>query len=526
MRLAKVLCFVPFLLTGVAGLTGLPGCSSAAEEDSEGSAQGVTGGSGSTQSALALVFDDAKAEAPKCSAAMLSDTVAVTAKDCAKVGQLVGRASDKDGKGVRSKIKAVHVPDTDDAEIAVVELDKGLEGLYALVTHMPLRDGYSVNAVSSKDAWFGPDKNEAASVTASIHGETDAHGILVPDTGSEICDGDIGALVCSSTSTLFGLRGTCGLSGIVVGRDEATPATKASKTAGCSNGGWKVAKLGQYADFLKKYAPKAFQPLDGWWKYTPEGLWGYESSGSVKSCKIDTTTLASSVPNKASTTIKATVSFTKMSKRAAAWGRFGIAPKSDPTNMRWSAAALANKSSGSADFNAAFQGAVKASNIGDYIVTFRTTGNGGESWVTCDLDGIDNGYSADKTLSFSVGETGGGTTNPTDPSTPDAGSTADAGSPSGSDAGSKADAGSSSGADDPSASTDGETTYTDPSSSNDRDETDGEGYSEGEEGTVNPKKKGQSGCSVNHAGGASSSAPLFGLLLGLAAFARSRRRAN
>lgn len=524
MRLAKVL--VPFLLSGFVGVVG---CSSAAEEDSEGSSQGVTGGSGSTESALAFVFDDAKAEAPKCSAAMLSDTIAVTAKDCAKVGQIVGRASEDDGKGARAKIKAVHVPDTDDAEIAVVELDKALEGLYALVTHMPLRDGYSVNAVSSKDAWFGPDKNEAASITASIHGETEAHGILVPDTGSEICDGDIGALVCSSTSTLFGLRGTCGLSGIVVGRDEATPAKTASKTAGCSTGGWKVAKLGQYADFLKKYAPKAFQPIAGWWDYTPEGLWGYQSSGSVKSCKIDTTTLASSLPNKASTALKATVTFTKMSKRAAAWGRFGIAPKSDPTNMRWSAAALANKSGGSADFDAAFQGAVKAANIGEYIVTFRTTGNGGESWVTCDLDGIDNGYSADKTLSFSVEETsGGGTTTPTDPGTP---SNTDAGTPSNTDAGSAStpDAGSSGG----STSTpstgegedDGETSYQDSSSSED-DDADGEGYSEGEEGTVNPKKKGTSGCSMSHTGGASSSAPMVGLLLGLAAFARSRRRAS
>ena len=46
---------------------------------------------------------------------------------------------------------------------------------------------------------------------------------------------------------------------------------------------------------------------------------------------------------------------------------------------------------------------MKADSAGEYVVAFRASASGGEVWTTCDLDGIENGYTVDKILSLKVG---------------------------------------------------------------------------------------------------------------------------
>lgn len=516
--LARKSSLLASLLVATVALVSTQGCAAPTEEDGvDDQTSNVTGGSGGVDSPVVYLFEGSvtKASAPKCIGAMLGGKIAVTAKSCAKTGLTVGRATDKSGKGKTAKIKAVHLPDAADAEIAVVELDKDLDGMHALITHMPLRDGYSVNAVASADGkgLLSPDKNEAASIKASVLEESANAASVVPAKGSEICDGDIGAPVCSTSAfKIMGknIAGTCGLSGIVVGRLEASAPAAESKpgaAAGeqpaqastCSGKAWKVANLGVHAEFLKKYAPKAFEPLK-YLKlipYAPEGLYGYQTKGTVKSCSIETKDIAGVKAGTDSAKLTAKVSFTGMDKKATAFGRFGIAPKSDPTKMRWLPAKAVGATKGSA-FDAQFEGVVNAAANGDYVVGFRASANGGESWTQCDTDGLENGYQAEKLLSLKVSDTNA-------PATPPTG---------------------------------GETTPQDQAPTSDYQDAPSTGGTEeasypggeeeeapAEEEPVAKKKADEGGCSVSHGTtGTSSALPIAGALLGLAMIARRRRR--
>jgi hypothetical protein len=514
MRSLQLAWALPLLVASLAA----GGCAAPAEESEGETEEAVTGGTGSIESPVAFLFEAAAtAEAgPKCAGAMLSDTMVVTAKGCAKAGLVVGRAADKDGRGERAKVKTVHVPEGAEADIAVVELDKPLKGAYAVITHMPLRSGYAVNAFAAKKGGlFSPDKNEASTVSGTMTDETETHGSITPAKGSEICDGDTGAPVCSSTGgKIFGynLFGTCGLSGLVVSRIASETPAKApaagtpapdADAAKCSGGAWKVAQLGQHRAFLSKLAPKAFQPLRidkpiiRNYAFVPEGLWGYKTKGDVKACTLDATKLDAVKPGAPSAKLTAKVSFAGMDKKAAAWGRFGIAPKSAPTKMRWLPAEKMDSAKGAA-FESKFQGVASAEVAGDYVVAFRASANGGETWTTCDTDGIENGYSAEKSLSLSVSD---GTTPPA-PGTPPPGNATPASEP-----------------------------------PTQEPVAEGETISDGDENgnsdelpDFEPKKKGDKasdsgGCSMTSAPAPlSSSLPIVGVLLGLVAVARRRRQ--
>jgi Trypsin len=524
MRSRTLASVLPLLVASIA----FAGCAAPAEDDTDDATQDVTGGSSSIESPVAFLFEAAAVDgAPKCAGAMLSNTMAVTAKSCAKEGLLIGRATDKDGRGERAKIKAVHLPEAADADIAVVELDKPLKGTNAVITHMPLRAGYAVNAFAATDGKglltpFAPEKNEASTVTATMTEETSTHGSIIPVKGTEICDGDVGAPVCSTTAFKvpiagYNIYGTCGLSALVVGRmvaatptapvpgaKPAAPDPKADPKTSCSGGAWKVVQLGQHHEFLAKFAPKAFQPLvidkpilrllPG---YAPEGLWGYKSKGDVKACTLDAAKLEAVKPGVATPKLTAKVSFAGMDKKAAPWGRFGIAPKAKPTEMRWLPAQKIDNTSGTA-FDAKFEGAVGSDVIGDYVVAFRASGNGGETWTTCDTDGIENGYSVEKALTLSVA----------DATTPPPGSTPP-----------------------PSSTPSSETPPSDPLP------TDGESTDDSSNGSSDPlpedepKKKDKaakddSGCSMSRTSPLSSSStlPIVGVLLGLGALLRRRRQ--
>ena len=341
------------LFSLIALATSAVACAPSEEDSVDEAEQDVTGGSSAIESPVVYLFDGAQADvAPKCAGALLGAKVAVTAKSCAKAGLLLGRAADKDGKGARAKVTAVHVPDGPDADIAVVELDREIGGVHALITHSPLRDGYAVNGVASADStgFFGPDKGEAASIAARMTSETELHSTIFPAKGSEICGSDIGAPVCSSTATKiagFNIRGTCGLSGLVIGPDGVAPAQNVAGEEGgrerpaqeapaapeaeiaCSAGPWKVVQLGRHAEFLRQFAPGAFEPLVidkpilRNIPYVPAGLWGYKTGGNVAACKIETTKL-DRVAAGTEAKLTATVSFKDLESRATPLGRLGV----------------------------------------------------------------------------------------------------------------------------------------------------------------------------------------------------------
>lgn len=503
---------VSWVLSVVVAAVGLSGCAAPTEEDTGDQTSNVTGGSGSVESPVVYLFETDRATAPTCAGAMLADKVAVTLKSCAKVGLILGRAADRNGRGQRVRVTAVHTPDDPDADIAVVELDKAVGGTHARITHMPLRDGYSVNGIADKDGSIpiiSPDKGDASAVKGSILEETASHGSITPKAGSEICGGDLGAPVCSSDGLkVFGrtIHGTCGLSGLVVGPMQVNPTLDGATPApaACSNKAWKVTQLGRHAEFLRQYAPTAFQPmridlpLIRNYAIVPEGLWGYQTKGEVKTCKIETPSLTAVSPSTASQKITAKVTFAGMEKRAAAWGRFGIAPKSAPTQMRWLPARGMATANGAA-LDATFEGIVSADTIGDYIVAFRASANGGESWTSCDTDGIENGFQIEKGLALQV----------VDAASPPGG----ANPPSGTEPQSEPPGNQ-------------EPPYSDPAPSSD----DGMSTEPGEDGPfveedepVAKKKSDSGGCSMSSSGGATSSLPLAGVLLGLATLARRRR---
>jgi len=485
----------------------LVACAAQEGDDAESQDSNVTGGSGFVDSPVLFLFDATAANAtttattaasPKCAGAMLGDKVGVTAKACAKEGMIVGRAADKDGHGKHAKITKVITPEGADADIAVIQFDTSLGGTRALLTHLPLRDGYSVNAFAATDGkgFFSPDKGEASSVQGAIFEQTATHATILPAKGQEICDGDIGAPVCSSTGTHlagFELRGTCGLSGLVVGR-AAPAATTAANTATaktCSGEGWKVVELGRYADFLKANAPDAFKPLVidkpilRNFPYAPDGLWAYKSAGTVKSCAMQTTTLTPVAKATASGKITAKVSFSGLDKEAQTWARVGIAPKADPKNVTWFSTKALSDAKGTA-FDQSFEGQVLAQTDGDYIVSLRTSANGGETWTDCD-----------KTIALKVGldsapsETPPSTTTPQTDTPPPAG-------------------------------------YSDPAPSGESSPAEsGEADpSLGGEDEPTPKKKASDngGCSMSHTSSGSSAISFAGMLFAFAAIARRRRR--
>jgi MYXO-CTERM domain-containing protein len=529
----------------VATSASLVACAPAEDDGSAEAQQDVTGGSGAIESPVVYLYDATQLNAagPKCIGALLGSKVAVTAKACAKAGMILGRAADKDGRGTRAKITAVHVPADAQADIAIVEIDRAVGGTRAMITHAPLRDGYVVSSIASADGkgFFDPDKGEASSISGRLTSETEMHSTIFPKQGSQICAGDIGAPVCSSTGTKiagFNVFGTCGLSGIVVASETpvAAPAGNDPKAAGggadpaggaadpaanadgCSAGAWKVAQLGRHADFIRQYAPEAFQPLVidkpilRNFPYAADGLWGYKSGGTVAACSIETTKL-DPITASGEAKVTAKVSFKNLQERSAPFGRFGIATKSAPTKMRWLPARATTTAKGAA-FDTTFEGIVSALADGEYVVAFRASANGGETWTQCDLDGIDNGFSVDKTLSLDVGTS----TKPSEPSEPsepteettpeDAPPPADSSSPS---------------------STSPDSDYSDPaadSSDDDSDEYNGDSSSEDEDFPVAKKKKtSTSSCSASPSTASGSTGlPLLGVLLGVAAFVRRRRR--
>jgi hypothetical protein len=496
----------------------LGGCAAPEADDTGDQTSNVTGGSGTVQAPVAYLFDsnvDSKA-IPKCAGAILADKIVVTANGCAKEGMFVGRAADENGRVTIARVTAVHVPDGQNADIVAAEIDKPLGGVFARITHMPLRDGYDIDSIATADGTglfspFEPKKGDAASIKGALVDEDGTHASLVPAKDTQICDGDLGAPVCSSTGfSILGhnIAGTCGLSGIVVGRMGTQPAaaTKDPK-ASCSNGKWKVASLGQYASFLKPLAPKAFEPLridepiirD--FAYVPDGLWGYKTKGDVKECKITTAKLDDVAPNVVTPRIDATVTFANMDKYAAPFGRLGIAPKSDPTKVLWLPSRKVGSEKG-ASFTSSFGGNVSAEAAGDYVVVFRASANGGESWVECDTDGLANGFSVDKALTLKVAQPGGATPPPSGNGNP-GGATPQNNNP---------------GASDPPPPADPSTE--DPSEASDPE---GDPASTKPEGDDKKPSKSKGGCSQTGGSPLGSSLPAFGALLALAALTRRRR---
>jgi len=492
----------------VATASSLLACAPAEDDKAVGGdEQNITQGDSTVESPVVFLFEGASSKTPKCAGALIGPKVAVTAKGCAEKGMLLGRAAVKDGKLVRSQITAVHAPQEADSDIAVVEIEHPLGGVHALITHAPLRDGYTVNGVAADDGerLFDPKTGEAASVGGRLVSETEKHSALIPDKGAEICEGDIGAPVCSSKGAKIGginVFGTCGLAGIIVGPPEGVAADKPAngenaepsiKTGTkCSASAWKVAQLGRHADFLRRFAPEAFKPLTidlpviRHLAYVPPGLWGHKTNGKVAECKIETASL-DPVAVGAEAKVTAKVSFEKMQSRSAPYARLGIAPKSAPTAMRWLPASTTSVGDGES-FSATFEGTVAAAADGDYIVAVRASATGGEEWTQCDTDGIENGFSADKALALKVGN--GDQTAPQ--STPPAASGSEDVSDPVDDA---ADEGS--------------------------DEPNGEEAIEEKPKATSKAKEG--GCSASPRGTGIANLPLFGLLIAGASLVRRRR---
>ena len=234
--------------------------------------------------------------------------------------------------------------------------------------------------------------------------------------------------------------------------------------------------------------------------YSPDGLWGYKTNGGLKSCTLGASTLAPVAPGAASAKLTAKVSFFAMEKNAAAFGRFGIAPKSEPTKMRWLPAKQLGTAAGGTAFDAQFEGVVSSATAGDFVVAFRASANGGETWTSCDTDGIANDFSVEKALTLKVADA----STPTTPTTPPT-TTPESTPPS-----------------------TGEGTYSDPPAS-DGEATESDPSLSSEEEEAAPAKKEAAdaqGCSMSstplrNVGG--SSLPIVGVLLGLAAIARRRR---
>src|SRR5688572_15363451 len=220
MRSVKLASLVSLVALGCFAV----GCAPQEEDDTEDQTANVTGGSSGVESPVVFFFESAdKTAAPKCAGALLGEKVAVTLKSCAKEGLYLSRGTGE--RAQRAKVTKVTAAPGADAEIAVVTIDKSVGGTAAWLTHLLLKDGYSVNGIADKDGALpviDPDKGEASSVKATMLEENATHGFITPAKGSEICDGDVGAPVCSSTGMKilnYEIYGTCGLSALVLGSE-------------------------------------------------------------------------------------------------------------------------------------------------------------------------------------------------------------------------------------------------------------------------------------------------------------------
>jgi hypothetical protein len=510
--------FVPFL----------GGCSSSGEEADDAD-QAVVGGDDDPESATVFLFaSEAPKIKPSCIGAMISPRMAVTLRSCAKEGLIVGRADMAQGRTVRAVAKKVHVPQT--GEIAVLELDRDLAGSYAQVTHAPLAQEYAISGIASVDGgfwWWNPNEGEGSTVQGRLVSETDTNATLKPNEGQLICATDIGAPVCSTTSTGWFDGKTCGLSALLLsaGQETKVEQGKAAPPAGCSAGDAQVVKLGPHAEFLKGLAPEAFRPyVRG--NYVSPGLWGFDTAGTVQSCKIETSDVPTIAPAK-ELRLKASAKFTLMAEHARAVGEFGLALKSDPTKVTWLPAKASRDSSASyiptgegppavihePAFDSTFEGRLTPATDGEFVLAFRVSANGGETWTVCGKDGSTS-PTIDPAKSTPVSVTPDGSAPTQPPQTNPPTSTTPPGAT-------------------PAPTTQPPPVVTTGASADSADSEDGAATTEP---TPTPsftprkkKKSNEDGCSASPAARAAgtrgaSNAGTFGLMLGLAALAKKARR--
>jgi MYXO-CTERM domain-containing protein len=512
---------VPFLLLSLT-VTASLAAACLAPEDDEAEEQGdaVTGGKSEDDTPLVYLTSRAEPFRVTCVGTMLNDRMAVTSAACANRDFLVKRAA-KDKKTV-SAIRQVHVPPTPAGgaavEIAVVELETPIKGEKSRIAGMDLSKDYKVVGANT----FGGALSDASIVKGTMQGVTATHGLIVPDRGKQICDSDVGAAVFRKApgKFLFFDTGHWELSGLIVGRDgvsftsslpisatdagtydggeydggagtdAAVPTTDSPTTPvqqACSGGAWKVAPLAIHATFLKQLAPEAFpEPkpsgsgggfpgFPGFPLPFPGGGGGM-GNANLRSCTLVTTSLPPTRTSTRSQTIQARASFVNV-PNGQAMGQFGIAPRNNPTAMTWTPAVAIDPTT-TQNFDARFEGGVDApSTEGEYLVAFRASGNGGQSWTECDTDGSDNGYSPTRAILMQVTLNAATTTNPYTP--PD---------------------------------------YT-------RNDSDDNDFNTPPTPVTPPKKKksSDSGCAVTTTPTASSGLPVVAALLGLAAIFRRRR---
>lgn len=376
-------------------------CSAASTDDASTQTANATGGSLQDEASFLHVFAPAQDE-PVCAGAIIADKAIVVPRSCVRDNLEVGLASRGDHPfgWNKAKVTKVHIPERGPADIAVLEIEKRLASSANLVTRSPLRDGYTIFARQSvDDGIFGNPVGYTTQMPGALVSATETQAMLVPALGTKLCLRDLGAMVCSSAEStgLLGLgpKDRCGLAGIVV----APPTSGQLDANQCSGEGWQIAPLGLYADFLKPFAPKLFDKIVdssifGTSTFVPDGLWGYDSAGNVKSCELSTPKLDPAKKN-VKQTVRGKASFERMAGHADPVAHFGIAKKNAPNVITWIAAQRGSLVKTTA-FDDTFTADIGAAVDGDYIVTLRISANGGESWKRCD--------DASKPLSLTVGD--------------------------------------------------------------------------------------------------------------------------
>jgi MYXO-CTERM domain-containing protein len=501
-------------------------CSAAGTDGADSQTANATGGTTQDEASFLHVFAPNE-ETPVCAGALIADKAIVVPRSCVRDDLEVGLSSRGDNpfSWNKTKVTKVHIPERGPADIAVLEIEKPLASSANLVTRAPLRAGYTIFARQSvKDGIFGNPVGYTTQMPGALLTATETQATILPQTGAKLCMRDLGAMVCSSTEStgLLGLgpRDRCGLAGIVV----APPESGTLDLDECSGEGWKIAPLGLYAEFLKQFAPKLFNPIVdahifGTSTFVPDGLWGYDSAGDVKSCELSTPKLDAAKKN-VKQLVRGKASFEGMGGHAEAIAHFGIAKKNAPNVITWIPAQRGSLVKATA-FDDTFTADIGAAVDGDYIVTLRISANGGETWKRCD--------DVTKPLALTVGDSPA-PTNPPPVSPP---SSTDAGAP---PPASTADAGSA--APPPKAGDDDDDTSapvpapTDPPPAapthpkKPKSSESGEnGAAPGGEDRIVPAATTtttDSGCSTAP-GSASSNLPVIGLLFGLVALARRRR---
>lgn len=512
-------------------------CSAAESSDGDSQAESATGGSVQDEASFLHVFSPTQ-DQPICAGAIIADKAIVVPRSCVRDDLQVGLASRGDHPfGFnKAKVTKVHIPERGPADIAVLEIEKKLASSANLVTRAPLRDGYTIFARQSvDDGIFGNPVGYTTQMPGALLTATETQATLLPAQGTKLCMRDLGAMVCSSAEStgLLGLgpKDRCGLAGIVV----AAPEGGVLDGNECSGEGWKIAPLGLYADFLKQFAPKLFDKIVdssifGTSTFVPDGLWGYDSAGNVKSCELSTTKLDPAKKN-VKQTVRGKASFEGMGGHAEPVAHFGIAKKSAPNVITWIPSQRGSLAKTVA-FDDTFTTDIGAALDGDYIVTLRISANGGESWKRCD--------DATKPLGLAVGDSATAPANPPPTVAADAGSpppppaTHDAGAPppsSGSDAGTAPPKPNGAGDDDDDDTAAPVPAPSDPPKAPKKPKTSAPS-SDGDENNASPGSQDKvvpattatadSGCSTSP-GAPSGNLPVIGLLFGLVALVRRRR---